>query len=161
MSNVSVDRKRVFMNFLLKNVFSQGDEGYRIIYTFNKYERFAERVRFVEDAKVYPDGIKISGVPSGDTEFLFYKQDEIITRSFGAFEHFDENTEKPIYIQINFAGKYSNELYLDVVEDEDCTLTPYLNEEDQAEIDRMIKYQLIDYALDKKNEEMFRELVSN
>ncbi|MGE6619948.1 YpiB family protein [Bacillus mycoides] len=161
MENVSIDKKRVFMDFLLRNVLSRGDEGYRLIHTFNKYERFAERIRFVEDAKEYPYGIKISEVSLEDTEFLFYKLDEILTSSFSAYEHFDENTEEPIYIQINFTGKYSNELYQEVVEEDDYTLTPYLNEEDHAMIDRFIKYQLIDYALDTKNKEMFCELVSN
>ena len=119
MSNVSVDRKRAFMDFLLRNIVSKGEEGYRLLYTFNKYETFTERVQFVEDAKAYPYGIKISGeVSLGNAEFLFYKLDEIVTRSFSAFEHFDENTEEPIYIQINFTGKYDNKLYLELVEDQ-------------------------------------------
>ncbi|MEN3132536.1 YpiB family protein [Bacillus albus] len=160
MRKIPVDRKRAFMDFLLRNVLSKGDEGYRLLYTFNKYDRFAKRVQFVEDAKAYACAIKISEESLEDNEFLFFKRDEIVMSSFSAFEHFDENGEDTIYIQINFTGKYSNKLYLEVVED-DCTLTPYLNEEDHAEIDRLIKYQLIDYALDTKNEEMFRELVSN
>ncbi|QRY15651.1 YpiB family protein [Bacillus cereus] len=160
MKKVSVDKKRAFMDFLLRNVLSKGDEGYRIIYTFNKYERFVKRVQFVEDAKAYAYAIKISEESLGDNKFLFFKRDEIIMHSFGAYEHFDENGEDTIYIQINFTGKYSNKLYLAVVED-DCTLTPYLTEEDHTEIDRLLKYQLIDYALDTKNEQMFRELVSN
>ncbi|MEK5251323.1 YpiB family protein [Bacillus sp. FSL R9-9530] len=160
MNNILVNKKRAFMDFLLRNILSKGEEGYRLLYTFNKYERFTERVQFVEDAKAYPYGIKISEVSLGNAEFLFYKLDEIVTRSFSAFEHFDENKEEPIYIQINFTGKYDNKLYLELVED-DCTLTPYLNEEDHAEIDRLIKHQLINFALDTKNEEMFRELVSN
>ncbi|EJV82103.1 YpiB family protein [Bacillus cereus] len=161
MKHVPIDKKQVFMDFLLRNVLSRDDEGYRLLYTFNKYEKFAARMHFVENAQEFPYGIKISEVSSGDSEFIFHKHGEIVTESFSAFDHFNENTEEPIYIQINFTGKYSNELYREVVEDDDCTLTPYLNEEDRAEIDRFIKYQLIDYALDTKNEEMFRELISN
>ncbi|HFJ9431640.1 hypothetical protein BK739_17950 [Bacillus thuringiensis serovar pirenaica] len=160
MKNVPVDKKRAFMDFLLRNVLSKGDEGYRLLFTFNKYDHFTKRVQFVEDAKAYAYAIKISEESLGDNEFIFFKRDEIVMSSFSTFEHFDENREETIYIQINFTGKYSNKLYLAVVED-DCTLTPYLTEEDHAEVDRLLKYQLIDYALDTKNEEMFRELVSN
>lgn len=161
MKKVLVDKKRAFIDFLLRNVLSKGDEGYRLLYTFNKYDHFTERVQFVEDAKAYAYAIKVSEESLGDNEFLFFKRDEIIMSSFSAFEHFDENREDTIYIQINFTGKHSNKLYLEVVENDDGTLTPYLNEEDYVEIDRLLKYQLIDYALDTRNEEMFRELVSN
>ncbi|PFR79140.1 hypothetical protein COK40_02285 [Bacillus cereus] len=161
MKKVPVDKKRAFMDFLLRNVLSKGDEGYRLLFTFNKYDHFAKRVQFVEDAKAYAYAIKISEESLGDNEFMFFKRDEIVMSSFSTFEHFDENREDVIYIQINFTGKYGNKLYLEVVENDDCTLTPYLNEEDHAEIERLLKYQLIDHALDTKNEQMFRELVSN
>ncbi|CAM3956384.1 hypothetical protein BALU111458_08685 [Bacillus luti] len=33
--------------------------------------------------------------------------------------------------------------------------------EDHDEIDKLIKYQLIDHALDTRNEELFRKLIVN
>ncbi|HDR7488912.1 IDEAL domain-containing protein [Bacillus pacificus] len=46
-------------------------------------------------------------------------------------------------------------------EDDECSLETYIDGEDHDEIDKSIKYQLIDYALDKRNEKLFRKLIAN
>lgn len=148
------------MGFLLNSVLSRENEGYRILYTFRKYTNFVERVHFVENAKKYSYGIEISAEFSEGREFVFYKQHDIVTEGLDAFNHFSDNTES-IYIQVNFKGKYSNELYLEVLEDDECSLVTYLDGEDHDEINQLIQKQLIDYALDTRNKELFDSLIKS
>ncbi|MGI2748317.1 YpiB family protein [Bacillus cytotoxicus] len=160
MSNVSFEKKREFMKFILDNVLSREDEGYRVLYTFNKYGKFVERIHFVENAKKYPYGIEISATFSEGREFACYKPNDTLTEGLDTFMHFNSNRD-PIYIQLNFKGKYSNELYMEVIEDDECSLETYLDGEDHDDIERLLKKQLIDFALDTRNEELFRKLIAN
>ncbi|WP_347878489.1 hypothetical protein [Bacillus albus] len=77
-----------------------------------------------------------------------------------AYHHFNAN-DASIYIQINFKGKYNEPLYMEVLEDDECSLETHIDGEDHNEIDKLIKYHLIDYTLDTRNEKLFRKLMTN
>ncbi|MEH0979262.1 YpiB family protein [Bacillus mobilis] len=160
MSNVSVEKKREFMDFILNCIMKRGEEGFALLYTFKKHLRFASRVHFVENAKKYPYGIEISAEFSEGKMFAFYKPNLTVTEGIAAYNHFDRN-DNPIYIQINFKGKYKEPLYLEVLEDDECSIETHIDGEDHDEINQLIKYNLIDHALDTRNEELFRKLIAN
>ncbi len=158
------------MGWVLSHLSHKVQRGFALIYTFKKYTRFTERVHFVENAKKYPYGIEISAVCSEGDPFAFYKPNAIkdeLDDVGTAFEHFN-NLDTPIYIQLNFKGKYSNPLYMEVLEDFEPSLETDLPHEDHEEIERVIyeleglsKSQLIDYALDKRDKALFDKLVAN
>lgn len=56
----------------------------------------------------------------------FYTPHGVFNSLTAPYEHFVEN-EDPIYIQINFREKYENMQYLDVLEDDECSLQTYLD----------------------------------
>ncbi|MGD2273188.1 YpiB family protein [Bacillus wiedmannii] len=160
MSNVSVEKKLEFMEFLLRHILKKGEEGFKLIYTFKKHLRFSDRIQFVENAKKYPYGIEISAAFSEGNTFAFYKPNLTGTEGIAAYNHFNAN-DAPIYIQINFKGKYKELLYMEVLEDDECSIETHIDGEDHDEIDQLIKYNLIDHALDTRNEELFRKLIAN
>ncbi|MCU5376122.1 YpiB family protein [Bacillus cereus] len=160
MSNVSVEQKREFLDFLLNCILKRGEEGFALLYTFKKHLRFASRVHFVENAKKYPYGLEISAEFSEGNMFAFYKPNVTGIEGIAAYNHFNAN-DVPIYIQINFKGKYKEPLYLEVLEDDECSIETHIDGEDHDEIDQLIKYNLIDHALDTRNEELFRKLIAN
>jgi len=160
MGSVSVEKKRDFMRYLLNCILKKGTEGYKLLYTFKKYLNFSSRVHFVENAKKYPYGIEISAGFSEGNTFAFYKPNLTGTEGIAAYNHFNAN-DAPIYIQINFKGKYNEPLYMEVLEDDECSSETHIDGEDHDEIDKLIKYQLIDHALDTRNEELFRKLIAN
>ena len=49
--------------------------------------------------------------------------------------------------------------YLEVLEDDECSLQTYLGGEDHDAIENLLTKQLIDYALDTKDEALFKKLV--
>ncbi|EJS67873.1 hypothetical protein ICW_03107 [Bacillus wiedmannii] len=160
MSNVSVEKKREFIDFLLNCILKRGEEGFALLYTFKKYLRFSSRIHFVENAKKYPYGIEISAVFSDGNMFAFYKPNLTGTEGIAVYNHFNAN-DAPIYIQINFKGKYKEPLYMEVLEDDECSLETHIDGEDHDEIDKLIRYNLIDHALATRNEELFRKLITN
>ncbi|MBJ8026199.1 YpiB family protein, partial [Bacillus cereus] len=112
------------------------------------------RVHFVENASKYSYGLELTTACSEGEAVSFYTP-------FGAlnsYEQFVEN-EEHIYIQINFRGKYENVQYLEVLEDDECSLQTYLGGEDHDAIENLLIKQLIDYALDTKDEALFKKLV--
>ncbi|MFC9416903.1 YpiB family protein [Bacillus mobilis] len=160
MSNVSVEKKREFIQFLLNHILPRRHEGFPFIYTFRKHLRFVTRIHFVENAKKYPYGIEISAEFSEGQLFAFYKPNLTVTDGMSAYHHFNVN-DAPIYIQINFKGKYKEPLYMEVLEDDECSLETHIDGEDHDDIEKLIKYQLINHALDTRNKELFHQLIAN
>ncbi|KAA0766425.1 YpiB family protein [Bacillus sp. SH5-2] len=160
MSNVLVEQKREFLDFLLNCILKRGEEGFALLYTFKKYISFSNRIHFVENAKKYPYGIEISAEFSEGKMFAFYKPNSTGTEGIAVYNHFN-GSDAPIYIQINFKGKYKEPLYMEVLEDDECSIETHIDGEDLDEINELIKYNLIDHALDTRNEELFRKLIAN
>lgn len=157
MSKVSVEKKLAFIEWGVDNLERKIRRGFASLVTFSD-ERFINRIHFVENARKYPYGIEISAACSEGEASAFYTPYGVFKRLAAPYEHFVEN-ENPIYIQINFKGKYENVQYLDVLEDDECSLQTYLDGEDHDAIENLLTKQLIDYALDTKDEALFKKLV--
>lgn len=158
------------MKWVLDCLRQRDRRGFSLLYNFQKYSRFANRVRFVENAQKYPYGLEISAKCSSREPFAFYKpnatKDELDDVE-AAFDHFN-NLDTPIYIQLNFKGKYRHPLYMEVLEDDESPQDTDLSDEDHLEIEKVIselqsmsKSQIIDYALDKRDKDLFDKLVAN
>ncbi|MGX5634685.1 YpiB family protein [Bacillus thuringiensis] len=157
MSKVSVEKKLEFIEWVVENLDRKIRRGFASLVTFSD-ERFINRIHFVENASKYPYGIEVTAACAGGKASAFYTPHGVFNSLTAPYEHFVEN-EDPIYIQINFREKYENVQYLDVLEDDECSLQTYLDGEDHDEIENLLTKQLIDYALDMKDEALFKKLV--
>ncbi|WP_144488958.1 YpiB family protein [Bacillus thuringiensis] len=157
MNKVSVEKKLAFIEWLVDNLERKIRRGFASLVTFSD-ERFINRIHFVENARKYPYGIEISAACSEGEASAFYTSEGVLNSLRAPYEHFVENKDQ-IYIQINFRGKYENVQYLDVLEDDECSLQTYLDGEDHEVIENLLTKQLIDYALDTKDEALFKKLV--
>ncbi|EJR69201.1 YpiB family protein [Bacillus cereus] len=132
MSKVSAEKKLEFMDWIVENLEWKTRYGFRSLMLF-RCKEVLNRVHFVENASKYSYGLELTTACSEGEAVSFYTP-------FGAlnsYEQFVEN-EEHMYIQINFKGKYENTLYLDVVEDDACSLRTYLDDENYDEIETLL-----------------------
>ncbi|PEJ67978.1 YpiB family protein [Bacillus wiedmannii] len=157
MKKVSTEKKLELLEWVVDNLERKIRRGFTSLMTFS-CEDFITRVHFVENASKYPYGIEITTACAEGEIAAFYTPGGVLSSLNAPYEYFSEN-EEPIYMQINFKGKYENALYLDVLEDDECSLQTYLDGEDHDTIENILTKQLIDYALDTKDETLFQKLV--
>ncbi|CCW04276.1 MULTISPECIES: YpiB family protein [Bacillus] len=167
MNKVSVEKKLAFIDWVWDQLEPQEHSAFRLLYRLGQHEKFQERIRFVENAKKYSYGIEMSATCSVRSGFTFFGPTGKTNDSGVAFHYFSaQDTESKIHIQINFKGKYSHALYMAVLEDDEPSLETDLPDEEYVRVEEAITYmenlgkrQLIDYALDTKDEALFKKLV--
>ncbi|HGH7180719.1 YpiB family protein [Bacillus luti] len=168
MSNVSVEQKREFIKWFMNNYQSKWRESVWILNYVMSHDRLMQKVHFVENARGnYSSAIFISTICVETKPFVFYRNGLSGTDPEKAFQHIRHNRDEDVYIELNFADKYKYPQYLEVLEGEvsDETELPLTERLELAQVvndlEKLGKAQLIDYALDTRNEELFRKLIAN
>ena len=93
MSNVSVEKKLAFIEWVVDNLERKIRRGFASLVTFSD-ERFINRIHFVENARKYPYGIEISAACSEGEASAFYTSEGVLNSLRAPYEHFVENTEQ-------------------------------------------------------------------
>ncbi|OOR22784.1 YpiB family protein [Bacillus wiedmannii] len=168
MSNVSVEKKREFVKWFLNNFQSKWRESVWILNYLMSHDQLMQKVHFVENARGnYSRAISISTTCLETKPFVFYRNGSFGTDPDKAFQHIRYNRDEEIYIELNFADKYKYPQFIEVLEGgaSDETELPLTERLELAQVfndlEKIGKAQLIDYALDTRNEELFRKLITN
>ncbi|PGU48390.1 YpiB family protein [Bacillus cereus] len=168
MSNVSVEKKREFIKWFLNNFQSKWRESVWTLNYLMSHDQLLKKVHFIENARGnYSRAIFISTTCVETKPFMFYRNGSSGTDPDKAFQHIRHNRDEDIYIELNFADKYKFPQFVDVLEGEvsDDTELPLTERLELAQVvndlEKLAKAQLIDYALDTRNEELFRKLIAN
>ncbi|WP_439022664.1 YpiB family protein [Bacillus thuringiensis] len=168
MSSVSVEKKREFIKWFLNNFQSKWRESVWVLNYVMSHDQLMKKVHFVENARGnYSRAIFISTTCVETKPFVFYRNGSPGTDPDKAFQHIRHNRDEDIYIELNFADKYKYPQYLKVLEGEvsDETKLSLTERLELAQVvndlEKLAKAQLIDYALDTRNEELFRKLIAN
>ncbi|CAM4390514.1 hypothetical protein BAMA_15535 [Bacillus manliponensis] len=169
MSNVSVEQKKKFLQWFLDNYLLKWRESMWILTYLLSNEILLKKVRFVEEAENgYPRALFISAQCVKTTPLLFYKNNEAVSENpERAFNSIRLNRDEDIYIELNFNDRYKVTQFLEVLEDETSDETDLVDKELQElesfiqEMQLIGRRQLIDRALDQRDEELFKKLVAN
>lgn len=168
MSNVSVEKKREFIVWFLEHYKMKWKECFWMLEYFLKNEGALKRVHFVENVEFdKPISLFMSAQSTKTTPFKYYSNNLVSEDPDKAFEHIRFNLKEKIFIELNFADKFRYPLFIEVLEGEvtDETDLPMTDRVELAQVvndlEKLGKAQLIDYALDTRNEELFRKLIAN
>ncbi|PEM55375.1 YpiB family protein [Bacillus wiedmannii] len=168
MNNVSVEQKREFIKWFLNNFQSKWRESVWFLNYVMSHDQLMKKVHFVENARGnYSRAIFISTTCVETKPFVFYRNGSSGTDPEKAFQHIRHNRDEDIYIELNFADKYKYPQFIEVLEGgvSDETELPFTERLELAQVvsnlENLAKAQLIDYALDTRNEELFRKLIAN
>jgi len=168
MSIVSVEKKREFIKWFLNNFQSKWRESVWTLNYLMSHDQLLQKVHFIENARGnYSRAIFISTTCVETKPFMFYRNGSSGTDPDKAFQHIRHNRDEDIYIELNFADKYKFPQFVDVLEGEvsDETELPFTERLELAQVvndlEKLAKAQLIDHALDTRNEELFRKLIAN
>ncbi|MEB9683749.1 hypothetical protein BK742_13785 [Bacillus thuringiensis serovar pingluonsis] len=168
MSNVSVEQKREFVKWFLNNFQCKWRESVWTLNYLMSHDQLLQQVHFVENARGnYSRAIFISTTCVETKPFVFYRNGLVGTDPDKAFQHIRHNRDEDIYIELNFADKYKYPQFIEVLEGgaSDETELPFTERLELAQVvndlEKLAKAQLIDYALDTRNEELFRKLIAN
>ncbi len=169
---ISIQNKRDFIKWFLKNFTLKKTEAIWILNYLIKKDKLLSKVSFVQDARFCPRAIILSSDCSNEIPFLFYKQ-QIITTDIDKFFHdIRLHQDEHIYIQLNFKHAKQNPFYVGILEENPfAPIEANVLKEDECVSERLLKdlirkQQLnklkenIDRALDEKNEKKFKELVT-
>lgn len=169
-SFVSVDEKRVFVQWFLHNHQLKRRECVWILNYLLSDEAILERVHFTEEAHYCPRAMVMSTTDTPGVPFRFYKGNIMTSDAEKSFHDLRLNSDEPIYIQLNFPNVPPSAEYLTVLEE-----NPYMpkslqiNQHDRIVAEQLVHESLhhfqeekllveIDAALDAGDKERFIEL---
>ncbi|HHT7186882.1 MULTISPECIES: YpiB family protein [Bacillus] len=168
MSIVSVEKKREFIEWFKEHYKMKWRECLWILEYLLKNEGALKRVHFVERVKFdKPISLFMSTQCTKTVPFKFYKNNLVSDDPDKAFDQIRFNQKETIFIELNFADKFRYPLFIEVLEGEvsDETDLPFTERLELAQVvndlEKLAKAQLIDHALDTRNEELFRKLIAN
>lgn len=167
---VSVNEKKDFIRWFLNHYQLKRRECVWILNYLMSHDQLMEKVHFVEEAQYCPRGLVMSTHCVDEVPFRFYKENVMTTDAEKSFHDIRLNRDEDIYIQLNFMLSNQAHQYVAVLEE-----NPYMPSEMRiSEKDRLIAerfldkslkvfqreklLQLIDEALDRKDEEAFIRL---
>lgn len=168
MGSVSVEKKREFIEWFKEHYKMKWRECLWILDYLLKNEGALKRVHFVERVKFdKPISLFMSTQCTKTVPFKFYRNNLVSDDPDKAFDHIRFNLKEKIFIELNFSDKFRYPLFIEVLEGEvtDETDLPMTDRVELAQVvndlEKLGKAQLIDYALDTRNEELFRKLIAN
>lgn len=170
MSGVTVNEKKQFVRWFLKNNDMKRRECVWVLNYLISHENTLKNVHFVEESHYCPRAMIMSTTKSSGIPFRFYKASIMTADVEKAFHDIRLNPGEDMYIQLNFNDNKSSE-YFSVLE-ENPYMPRYLqvNDEDTKLVENLINTSIsnfnknkllekIDEALDNKNESDFNVLV--
>lgn len=169
---ISTKEKQIFLNWFLNNYRLKKRETFWILNHLLHHPETLTYVHFVHDLTYCPRGLLITSVCSNKTAFLFYKSQLVTTDTDKAFHDIRLNNNEPLYIQLDFNNANQNIWLAGILEE-----NPYLKHEhiitieDEKNASRLLDTTLhahqkqtllkhIDHALDKKDKQLFNDLVN-
>ncbi len=167
---VSVNEKKGFVKWFLRNYQLKQRECVWILNYLMSHEQLMSKVHFVEDVKYCPRGIVMSTNCVKNTPFQFFKQNIMTTDAEKSFHDIRLNRDEDIYVQLIFKDSFQAAHYVAVLEDNPyLPSSKYLNEKDRLLVEKLLEkishdfqrerlLKQIDQALDKHDEEAFRFL---
>lgn len=164
-SAVTVEEKKGFIGWFLKNYRLKRREAVWMLNYFSDREELLKNICFVSDSSNYPKGILISTTGSNESlpSFRFHKGNLETNDAEKCFHDVRLHPNETVYIELNFKDKHKCYKYLMIEESNNSIeeLSPEVLEEAEKVIDD-VKQQLllnsIDTALDKGDQKLFMEL---
>lgn len=157
----SLKYKKRFLRWFMNNQLTEDSDVNWFIEDLLVDEQALSRIHFVEQIEASPKGIVISTMPE-DEPFIFFKGAVESRNVYTAYHELQLYDNEPFYIQIRFPHIEKNRLYQMILREERTAIrknkaiaTHLLEHLLQTEKKELI-LQKIDWALDTKNEAMFR-----
>ncbi|WP_141433330.1 ReoY family proteolytic degradation factor [Bacillus sp. 03113] len=167
---VSVNEKKDFIRWFLNHYQLKRRECVWILNYLMSHDQLMEKVHFVEQAQFCPRGLVMSTHCVDEVPFRFYKENVITTDAEKSFHDIRLNRDEDIFIQLNFYSSNKAHQYAAVLEE-----NPFMpqnlqvSEKDRMVAEKFLAYsmeafqkekllQLIDEALDQKDEKAFQIL---
>lgn len=116
-TSISIQDKKVFINWFLDNYQLKKREGVWILNYLINHESLLSNVHFIREARFCPRGMIISAKCSDEVAFRFYKDHIVTTDAEKSFHDLRLNRHEPIYIQLAFKNAYQSAEYSAVLED--------------------------------------------
>ena len=101
-TSVSVEDKKRFIQWFLKNYQLKKRESAWILHYILNHAEILENIHFVRDVKFCPRGMMITSKCSEEVPFGFYKNHLVTTDVEKTFHDIRLNYNEKLYIQINF-----------------------------------------------------------
>lgn len=157
----SLKYKKRFLRWFMNNQLPEDSDVNWFIEDLLVDEQALSRIRFVDHIEASPKGIVISTIPD-DQLFTFFKGAVQSDNVYTAYHELQLYDDEPFYVQIKFPHIEKNRLYQMLLREErtatrknKAIATHLLAHLLKAEKKALI-LQKIDWALDTKNETMFR-----
>ncbi|MEE1132712.1 MAG: ReoY family proteolytic degradation factor [Caryophanon sp.] len=148
-SFVSVDEKRVFVEWFLRNHQLKRRECVWILNYLLSDEAILERVHFTDEAHYCPRAMVMSTTDTPGIPFRFYKGNIMTSDAEKSFHDLRLHDDEAIYIQLNFQNVPPSTEYLAVLEE-----NPYMPQSRQSnQHDRIVAEQLVNESLHHFQEE--------
>ena len=166
MRNVSIDDKIHFLKWFLRNHSLKKIEAKWLLDYIAAYPKLMERLHFVSDAKAYEESILISTKEMGTPSFIHRNKDLISHDIEQYYLAHTKNSDREIFVELNFPNRHSCNRYLTVLIEDPKTAT--LSYFEKMEVENIINHSMhtfkenqllsdIDKALDEHNApEFFR-----
>ncbi|PAD70647.1 hypothetical protein CHH83_02255 [Bacillus sp. 7586-K] len=168
---VSIKEKKEFIRYFLNSYQVKRREAVWILNYILSHDQLVEKAHFVSNAVNYSRGILISTHCVDDVPFRYYKENIMTTDAEKSFHDIRLNSEKDIYIQLNFHNKYKDYKYIGVLEDEGDSIHEEFAQGEYSIADEFIEYCLhetrvnnlkekIDKAIENSDKQKFMELTN-
>lgn len=167
---VSIEDKKTFVRWFLKNFELKKRECVWILNYLLGNDSIMENIHFVEDAHYCPRAIVMTAKDSDDAPFRFYKNNEMTLDPEKAFHDLRYNSSEKMYVQLNFQKTPPSQQYLSVLEEnnyipkdipiskEISTYAEEIINESLVNFRRNKILEEIDIALDNKDKKKFMKL---
>lgn len=157
----SLKYKKRFLRWFISHQLTENDDVSWFLDDLLADEKVLNRIHFVEKIDSTPKGMIISTIP-GDEPFTFFKGSVQSDNVYTAYHELQLHEDEPFYVKIKFPSVEKNRLYQMLLREEKsytkrnkAIATHLLNHLLQKEQKALLQ-QKIDWALDTKNEEMFK-----
>lgn len=157
----SLKYKKRFLRWFMNNQLAEDSDVNWFIEDLLVDEHALSRIRFVDQIEASPKGIVISTIPEDDP-FIFFKGVVQSDNVYTAYHELQLYDDEPFYVQVKFPQIEKNRLYQMLLREERTAVrknraiaTHLLEHLLQTEKKELLS-QKIDWALDTKNEAMFR-----
>ena len=167
---VSVQDKKTFIQWFLKNYQLKKRESVWILNYILNHNQILKNIHFVRHVKFCPRGIVITSQCSTEVPFRFYKNHLVTTDAEKSFHDIRLNQDEALYIQLNFKKANQNPYYASVMEENPYVPEDYfITNKDKVLAKRILERTLfeskkkrlladIDKALDELDQEQFMKL---
>lgn len=167
MRDVSIDDKIHFLKWFLNNHSLKKIEAKWLLEYIAAYPKLMERLHFVSDAKAYEESVFISSKDMNTPSFIHRNKDLVSHDIEQYYLAHTKNSNKEIYVELNFLNRHSCNRYLTVLIEDPKTAT--LSYFEKMEVENMINHSLhtfkerqlllnIDNALDEHDAQKFYRL---